>query len=61
VGDSTVAVLDVIKIIETELAATRLHPHDPSSRAIQPFKWFAGSKSFMRVLRVVKPSYCMPH
>jgi hypothetical protein len=41
-ADSTVAVLDVIKIIETELAATRLHPHDPQLASDTAFQEVRG-------------------
>jgi hypothetical protein len=43
-ADSAVAVLDVIKIIETELAATRLHPHDPQLASDTAFQVVRGVK-----------------
>jgi hypothetical protein len=43
-ADGTVAVLDVIKIIETELAATRLHPHDPQLATDRAFQEVRGVK-----------------
>jgi hypothetical protein len=42
--DSSVAVLDVIKIIETELAATSLHPHDPQLASDTAFQEVRGVK-----------------
>jgi hypothetical protein len=41
-ADSAVAVLDVIKIIETELAAIRLHPHDPQLASDAAFQEVRG-------------------
>ena len=41
-ADSTVAALDVIKIIEAELAATRLHPHDPQPASDTAFQEVRG-------------------
>jgi hypothetical protein len=43
-ADSTVAVLDVIKIIETELAATKLHPHDTQLASDTAFQEVRGVK-----------------
>ena len=43
-ADGTIAVLDVIKIIETELAATRLHPHDPQLATDTAFQEVRGVK-----------------
>jgi hypothetical protein len=41
-ADNAVAVLDVIKIIETELAATRLHPDDPQLASDTAFQEVRG-------------------